>query len=136
MPPVRLARIEADGPRREAGQLAFPTDSELELFGARMDDAHRLGTLDETDALALPATGHLPEPFEALGLRALAALLSAPAVAQAPPLATAPLAGGGNTVRDPKACALARPHGVTIHPITGELYVTDSYNNRVLKIVK
>ncbi|MBK8219218.1 MAG: NAD(+) diphosphatase [Myxococcales bacterium] len=62
--------------RREAGQLAFPTDSELELFGARMDDAHRLGTLDETDALALPATGHLPEPFEALGLRALAALLS------------------------------------------------------------
>lgn len=51
------------------------------------------------------------------------------------------LAGTGKHAKgtpsgDPKACALARPHGVTIHPITGELYITDSYNNRVLKIVK
>jgi DNA-binding beta-propeller fold protein YncE len=37
---------------------------------------------------------------------------------------------------DPLACDLARPHGVTVHPVTGELYITDSYNNRVLKIVK
>ena len=36
----------------------------------------------------------------------------------------------------PLACQVARPHGVTIHPLTGELYITDSYNNRVLKIVK
>lgn len=37
---------------------------------------------------------------------------------------------------DPKSCELARPHGVTIHPLTGELYITDSYNDRVLKVVK
>lgn len=37
---------------------------------------------------------------------------------------------------DPAQCQLARPHGVTVHPQTGELYVTDSYNNRVLKITK
>jgi DNA-binding beta-propeller fold protein YncE len=34
----------------------------------------------------------------------------------------------------PEGCELARPHGVTVHPVTGELYITDSYNNRVLKI--
>ena len=32
--------------------------------------------------------------------------------------------------------ALARPHGVTIHPRTGELYITDSYNHRVLRLVR
>ena len=31
---------------------------------------------------------------------------------------------------------LARPHGVVVHPPTGTLFITDSYNNRVLKIVK
>ena len=36
----------------------------------------------------------------------------------------------------PEKCQLARPHGVSIHPLTGELIITDSYNNRVLKIVK
>lgn len=35
---------------------------------------------------------------------------------------------------DPLACELARPHGVTIGP-DGLLYITDSYNNRVLRIV-
>ncbi len=37
---------------------------------------------------------------------------------------------------DPRACELSRPHGVTVHPLTGELYITDSYNDRVLKIVE
>lgn len=37
---------------------------------------------------------------------------------------------------DPLQCELARPHGVTVHPVSGELFVTDSYNNRVLKIVR
>lgn len=37
---------------------------------------------------------------------------------------------------DPLKVELARPHGVTLHPKTGELYITDSYNNRVLKLVK
>jgi hypothetical protein len=35
---------------------------------------------------------------------------------------------------DPKECELRRPHGVTIGP-DGLLYITDSYNDRVLKIV-
>ena len=34
---------------------------------------------------------------------------------------------------DPLACELARPHGVTIAP-DGRLIITDSYNNRVLRI--
>ncbi len=36
---------------------------------------------------------------------------------------------------DPLACELNRPHGVTIGP-DGSLYITDSYNDRVLRIVK
>jgi DNA-binding beta-propeller fold protein YncE len=36
----------------------------------------------------------------------------------------------------PEKCGLARPHGVVVHPQTGELYITDSYNNRVLKIIR
>jgi DNA-binding beta-propeller fold protein YncE len=36
---------------------------------------------------------------------------------------------------DPLKCQLNRPHGITVHPQTGELYITDSYNNRVLRIV-
>jgi sugar lactone lactonase YvrE len=35
----------------------------------------------------------------------------------------------------PEQCELNRPHGVTVHR-DGTLYITDSYNNRVLKIVK
>lgn len=34
----------------------------------------------------------------------------------------------------PLKCQLSRPHGVTVHPGSGELYITDSYNNRILKI--
>lgn len=35
----------------------------------------------------------------------------------------------------PQQCQLNRPHGVTVHPETGELFIVDSYNDRVLKIV-
>jgi sugar lactone lactonase YvrE len=35
----------------------------------------------------------------------------------------------------PEQCELARPHGVTVHR-DGTLYITDTYNNRILKIVK
>jgi hypothetical protein len=35
---------------------------------------------------------------------------------------------------DPLNCQLARPHGVTVHPSSGDLFITDSYNNRILKI--
>lgn len=44
--------------------------------------------------------------------------------------------GSAGVGGDPKQCQLARPHGVTIHPQSGDLYITDSYNDRVLKIVR
>jgi len=44
--------------------------------------------------------------------------------------------GSAGVGGDPRQCELARPHGVTIHPQSGDLYITDSYNNRVLKIVR
>lgn len=44
--------------------------------------------------------------------------------------------GSSGVGGEPAQCQLARPHGVTIHPQSGELYITDSYNNRVLKITR
>ena len=44
--------------------------------------------------------------------------------------------GASGVGGSPLECELARPHGVVIHPQTGELYITDSYNNRVLRIIK
>ncbi|MHA3775063.1 NHL domain-containing protein [Verrucomicrobiota bacterium sgz303538] len=44
--------------------------------------------------------------------------------------------GNAGVNGDPLKVQLARPHGVTIHPSTGELYITDSYNNRILKVVR
>jgi DNA-binding beta-propeller fold protein YncE len=38
--------------------------------------------------------------------------------------------------RNPLECQLARPHGVTVHPKTGELLITDSYNDRILRIAE
>jgi streptogramin lyase len=43
-------------------------------------------------------------------------------------------AGAAGIGGDPRQCELRRPHGVTIGP-DGALYITDSYNDRVLKIV-
>ena len=43
--------------------------------------------------------------------------------------------GRGAPGSAPLECELARPHGVTVHR-DGTLYITDSYNHRVLKIVK
>jgi DNA-binding beta-propeller fold protein YncE len=45
-------------------------------------------------------------------------------------------AGKAGLGGDPKQLQMARPHGVSEHPTTGELYIADSENGRVLKIVK
>lgn len=37
---------------------------------------------------------------------------------------------------DPLSCELDHPHGVIAHPKTGEIYISDSGNNRVIKITK
>ncbi len=51
------------------------------------------------------------------------------------------VAGTGKKAADglggtPEGCALSRPHGVRVHPSTGEIWITDTYNHRVLRIVK
>lgn len=43
--------------------------------------------------------------------------------------------GKGALGGSPLACDLARPHGVTVHR-DGTLYITDSYNHRILRIEK
>lgn len=37
---------------------------------------------------------------------------------------------------DPTAAELAQPHGVTVQPKTGTLFIADSSNNRIVKVVK
>lgn len=44
-------------------------------------------------------------------------------------------AGTGGLDGDPLQCQLRRPHGVTVGP-DGALYITDSYNDRILKITR
>jgi DNA-binding beta-propeller fold protein YncE len=43
-------------------------------------------------------------------------------------------AGKGAIGSHPLECELNRPHGVSIHPNTGRLLITDSYNDRILEI--
>ncbi|MEA3212093.1 MAG: hypothetical protein QOE70_5150 [Chthoniobacter sp.] len=43
--------------------------------------------------------------------------------------------GAAGVGGDPLQCELRRPHGVTVHR-DGTLFITDSYNDRVLKIVR
>lgn len=61
--------------RREESGLVFPTEDDVLAWGLRTEDAHRLGSLDGTDALTIPFAGELPTPFEPLALRALAGYL-------------------------------------------------------------
>lgn len=44
--------------------------------------------------------------------------------------------GKGGVDGDPTKVQMARPHGVIEHPSTGEIYIADSDNGRILKIVK
>jgi DNA-binding beta-propeller fold protein YncE len=37
---------------------------------------------------------------------------------------------------DPKKLEMNRPHGIVVHPKTGELFICDSDNNRILKIIR
>ncbi len=44
--------------------------------------------------------------------------------------------GSGGLDGDPLKLEMGRPHGVCVHPKTGEIYIADSDNNRIVKIVK
>lgn len=61
--------------RRDGAKVVLPDDAELRALGVELDGGHRLGTLDETDAIVVPHRGEIPAPFEVLSLRHLAALL-------------------------------------------------------------
>jgi sugar lactone lactonase YvrE len=41
--------------------------------------------------------------------------------------------GTGGLGGPPEACPLNRPHGAVVHPRTGELYIADSENHRILR---
>lgn len=45
-------------------------------------------------------------------------------------------AGKGGLGGDPRKLELARPHGVIEHPTTGEIFIADSDNGRVVKVVR
>ena len=45
-------------------------------------------------------------------------------------------AGANGVGGDPKSCELNKPHGVTVHPKTGRVYICDSSNDRILRIEK
>jgi hypothetical protein len=37
---------------------------------------------------------------------------------------------------DPRQAELNQPHGVAVHPRTGDIYISDASSGRVLKIVR
>jgi NAD+ diphosphatase len=57
--------------REDAQGLSLPTDDDLELLGARRDDAHYLGQLDSTHAFATLVEGKLPAGFFARNMMML-----------------------------------------------------------------
>jgi DNA-binding beta-propeller fold protein YncE len=44
--------------------------------------------------------------------------------------------GKGAPGAAPEDCALNRPHAAVVHPRTGELYIADSENHRVLRVAR
>jgi DNA-binding beta-propeller fold protein YncE len=44
--------------------------------------------------------------------------------------------GAAGVGGDPLQAELAQPHGVHVHPTTGEIYIADSSNGRILKIIR
>jgi DNA-binding beta-propeller fold protein YncE len=58
-----------------------------------------------------------------------------PASGQLEPFAGTGVLGAAGLGGDPRSGQLARPHGVAVHPQTGEVYIADSYNDRILKVV-
>lgn len=63
--------------RQVDGRFQLPSDEEVSALGLSPAQAHRLGSYNETDALALPIDGQVESPFELLGLRALAGVFDA-----------------------------------------------------------
>ena len=43
--------------------------------------------------------------------------------------------GSAGVDGDPKKLEMNRPHGVSVHSKTGDIYIADSENHRIVKIV-
>lgn len=52
------------------------------------------------------------------------------------PVAGSGKKGKGGIGGDPKEAELNQPHGVSVHPKTGDIYISDASNNRIVKIVR
>ncbi len=61
--------------RKKGEEFELLTEEDVEALKLDRALAHRMGSLDETDALTFAISGDLPEPYEPLPLRALAAFL-------------------------------------------------------------
>lgn len=61
--------------RREHDRLVLPSDAEVAAMGLDPAAAHRLGSLDGSDALTIPLAAAVAPPFETFALRALAQLV-------------------------------------------------------------
>ncbi|MEO6951405.1 MAG: NAD(+) diphosphatase [Polyangia bacterium] len=61
--------------RREHERVSFPTDAEVAALGLHTHEAHRLGSLDDSDVMMLVLAADVPAPFEAFGLRMIAGML-------------------------------------------------------------
>lgn len=61
--------------RLEGTRVVLPSEDDIAALGVTRGDAHRFGSLDDSDLFVLPFAGEVPAPFEILALRALASLL-------------------------------------------------------------
>ena len=61
--------------RLEGAEVVLPNPDDFDALGLSLDDAHRFGTLDDSDLFVIPFAGEVPAPFELVALRALAGLL-------------------------------------------------------------
>ena len=61
--------------RLDGAQVVLPNVEDFDALGLTLGEAHRFGTLDDSDVFVIPFAGEVPAPFEILALRALASLL-------------------------------------------------------------
>ncbi len=120
--------------RREGERIELLTEEDVLALGLRAEEAHRLGSLDGTDALAVTVEGDVPAPFEPLSLRALVGFLEgglfgvvARALHAADWLTTTRFCGrcGTRTVRVPTERCMACPAcGLHMHPRISPAIIT------------
>lgn len=61
--------------RRDGEKISLPVEADVLAMGFTVEDAHRLGSYEGTDALVVTTRAEIAAPFEPLALRALAGFL-------------------------------------------------------------